>query len=90
MSSNSEVIAVVLGESHERWRAGELGKGAQQLVRRADGSVGLEPLESEEEFERIARTSGCFRRGKPIRDPDTHEVIGYEMEKVPLLRAAAG
>jgi hypothetical protein len=52
--------------------------------------VGLEPLESEEEFERIARTSGCFRRGKPIRDPDTHEVIGYEMEKVPLLRAAAG
>jgi hypothetical protein len=90
MSSSSEVIAVVLGESHDRWHAGQLGKGAQQLVRRADGSVSLEPVESEEEFERLVSTSGCFRRGKPIRDPDTREVIGYEMEKVPLLRAAAG
>jgi hypothetical protein len=90
MSGSSEVIAVVLGESHERWRAGELGRGALKLVRRADGSVGLEPVESEEAFERVARSSGCFRRGKPIRDPDTHEVIGYEMEKVPLLRAASG
>ena len=59
-------------------------------MRRADGSVGLEPVESEEAFEHLARSSGCFRRGKPIRDPDTHEVIGYEMEKVPLLRAASG
>jgi len=87
MSSSSEVIAVVLGESQERWHAGQLGKGAQQLVRRADGSVGLLPVESEEEFERAARTSGCFRRGKPIRDPNTREIIGYEMEQVPLLRA---
>ena len=90
MSSSSEVIAVVLGESHERWHAGQLGKGAQQLVRRADGSVGLEPVASEEEFERLVSTSGCFRRGKPIRDPNTQEIIGYEMEKVPLLRSAAG
>jgi hypothetical protein len=90
MSADSEVIAVVLSESQGRWHAGQLGKGAQQLVRHADGSVGLEPVESEEEFERIARASGCFRRGKPIRDPATHEVIGYEMELVPLLRAAAG
>ena len=87
MSGSSEVIAVVLGESHRRWRAGELGRGAVKLVRRADGSVGLEPVEA---FEHLARSSGCFRRGKPIRDPDTHEVIGYEMEKVPLLRAASG
>ena len=87
MSSSSEVIAVVLGEAHERWHAGQLAKGAQQLVRRADGSVGLEPVGSEEEFDRLVSTSGCFRRGKPIRDPQTREVIGYEMEQVPLLRA---
>jgi hypothetical protein len=90
MDGSIEIIAVVLGESNERWRAGQLGKGAQRLIRRADGSVLLEPVESEEEFERAARTTGCFRRGKPIHDPETREVIGYEMEQVPLLRAAAG
>lgn len=89
MDGEFEVIALVLGESSERrWHAGQLGKGAQRLVRRADGRVSLEPVESQEEFEREARTTGCFRRGKAIRDPATHEVIGYEMEQVPLLRAA--
>jgi hypothetical protein len=90
MAAGNEVIAVVLSESQDRrWHAGQLGKGAQQLVRHSDGTVGLEPLSSEEEFERVARASGCFRRGKPIRDPRTREVIGYEMELVPLLRAAS-
>jgi hypothetical protein len=89
MDAGNKVIAVVLSESQDRWHAGQLGKGAQQLVRHSDGSVGLEPLSSEEEFERVARASGCFRRGKPIRDPRTREVIGYEMELVPLLRAAS-
>ena len=88
MEGNIEIIAVVLGESTDRWHAGQLGKGAQRLIRRADGSVRLEPVESEEEFERAARATGCFRRGKAIRDPETREVIGYEMEQVPRLRAA--
>jgi hypothetical protein len=87
MDDGFEVIALVLGETTERWHAGQLAKGAQRLVRRADGSVRLEPVESEEEFEREARTTGCFRRGKAIRDPRTGEVMGYEMEQVPLLRA---
>jgi hypothetical protein len=91
MTNDLEVIALLLGEpSDHRWRAGELGKGAQRLVRMPDGRVSLEPVESQEEFDRTARTTGCFRRGKPIRDPETHEVIGYEMERVPLLRAAVG
>jgi hypothetical protein len=88
MDGNFEVIALVLGDAGDRrWRAGQLGKGAQRLVRAPDGRVSLEPVESEEEFERAARTTGCFRRGKPIHDPHTHEVIGYEMEQVPLLRS---
>lgn len=86
-----EIIALVLGDANERrWRAGQLGRGAQRLVRRPDGRVSLEPVASEEEFEKTARTTGCFRRGKPIHDPYTHEVIGYEMEQVPLLRCAPG
>ena len=59
-------------------------------MRLADGRVSLEPVTSEEEFERAARATGCFRRGKPIHDPHTYEVIGYEMEQVPLLRATGG
>jgi hypothetical protein len=58
------------------------------LVRKSDGRVSLEAIESEEEFERTARTSGCFRRGKPIRDPVSHQVIGYEMEEVHLFPTA--
>jgi hypothetical protein len=89
MGGTAEILAVVLSESNDqRWHAGQLGRGAQCLVRRPDGRVALEPVESEEEFERTTRTTGCFRRGTPIRDPYTHEVIGYEMEQVPLLRAA--
>ena len=91
MDQSFETIALVLGDITERrWHAGQLGKGAQRLVRLPDGRVSLEPVQSEEEFERAARTTGCFRRGKPIHDPHTHEVIGYEMEQVPLLRAARG
>jgi hypothetical protein len=90
MEDPVEIIAVVLDDASERrWHAGQLGRGAQRLVRRSDGRVELEPVESEEEFERTARATGCFRRGKPIHDPLTHEVIGYEMEQVPLLRAAS-
>lgn len=91
MYGSFEVIALVLGEtSDSRWHAGEFGKGAQRLVRGPDGRVTLEEVESQEEFDRAARTTGCFRRGTPIRDPQTREVIGYEMEEVPLLRVAFG
>jgi hypothetical protein len=89
MDDTVEIIALVLGDASERrWRAGQLSSGAQCLVRESSGRVALKPVASEEEFERTARTTGCFRRGKPIHDPYTHEVIGYEMEQVPLLRSA--
>jgi hypothetical protein len=83
----NEVIALVLAEASDvRWRSGEFAKGAQRLIRRADGSVVLETVQTQEEFEATARTTGCFRRGKPIRDPRTRELMGYEMEEVPVLR----
>jgi len=86
MAANGEVIALVL---NERTGPGRLGgaysEGAQQLVRHSDGGVSLEDIESQDEFERVARTTGCFRRGKAIRDPRTREIIGYEMEEVRLV-----
>lgn len=91
MNSEMEIIALLLADTgEERWRSGDFGKGAQCLVRDPDGRVSLKAVESAEAFERAARRSGCFRRGSPIRDPQTKEIIGYEMEEVPMLRAAAG
>lgn len=84
MAVNGEVIAVVLSDGIKD-RIDRLScEGAQCLVRAPDGKVRLEDVESQEEFEHAARTTGCFRRGKAIRDPSTREVIGYEMEQVQL------
>jgi hypothetical protein len=85
MDGDSEVIALVLDESGSKGSSAQrYAPGAKRLVRRADGRVSLEAIESEEEFERVARTSGCFKRGKAIRDPISRQVIGYEMEEVRL------
>lgn len=89
MDTNGEVIALVLGEAGDRrWRSGDFAAGAQRLIRDRNGKVSLEAVGSQEEFDRAARSTGCFRRGKPIRDPETREVIGYEMEEVPLVSSA--
>ncbi len=91
MDQEREIIALLLADTgEERWHSGDFGRGAQCLVREPDGRVSLQTVESAEAFERAARRTGCFRRGSPIRDPQTREIIGYEMEQVPLLRAAAG
>lgn len=82
MATHSEVIAILLSDRSQTDRIGPLAEGAQQLVRGSDGSVSLEAVESQEQFDRVARTTGCFRRGKAIRDPRTREVIGYELEQV--------
>jgi hypothetical protein len=39
----------------------------------------------------MAKDTGCFRRGRAIRDPKTFEVIGYEMVEItPSPLAVAG
>jgi len=88
MNGNSEVIALLLGEStgFGFGRRAYL-EGAQRLVREADGRVVLEAIRSQEDFDRTARITGCFRRGKAIRDPQTRQVIGYEMKEVPRFSA---
>lgn len=88
MDGQSEIIALLLGEPIEG-SLRPLVAGAQTLVRGADGRVRLHSVESAEEFDQLCRTTGCFRRGKPIRDPGTREVIGYELEEVPLIRSLA-
>ena len=93
MDADSEIIALLLPERTPRRGAVSLrdrAQGAQRLIRDSNGRIVLEDVESEEDFDRTARITGCFRRGKPIRDPGTREVIGYEMEEVAAAGAAAG
>ena len=59
----------------------EPGNGRlQALVRLEDGSVALQDVEvdSETPGENVTR----FQRRVPIKDPQTREVIGYEMEPI--------
>jgi hypothetical protein len=89
MKPSRETIALLLGEAGgERWQPRGFVTGAQRLVRADDGTMQLEAIANAAEFDATARTTGCFRRGKPIHDPETREVIGYEMEEVPMLCAA--
>jgi hypothetical protein len=83
VDTEAEVIALVLAENGEPLTGEASAVGVQRLVRDACGRVSLEDVGSREEFEREARQTGCFRRGKAILDPETREVIGYEMEEVP-------
>ena len=85
MSTNAELIALVLADAGDALHTDARAEGAQRLVRDALGRITLEEVASQEEFERAARHTGCFRRGKAIVDPRTREVIGYEMEEVPML-----
>lgn len=85
MKSSDEVIALLLAE-RDGAQTGRVAfsPGAQRLIRDREGRIALEPVETRRDFEETARTTGCFRRGKAIRDPRTREVIGYEMEEVAL------
>ena len=91
MNDHAELIALLVDEPETVADDTSDTTGAHRLLRSADGRIRLEPVASREEFDRIARDTGCFRRGAPIRDPKTSEVIGYEMEEItPGLAVVSG
>lgn len=55
---------------------------ATALVRRADGQMALETVPADSAFARDMMATGCFRNGKPIIDPVSREIMGYELEMV--------
>ena len=59
---------------------------AEALVRLADGRMAVEVLGAE--ARKVGRALVRFRPGRPILDPETREVIGYEMEQVSLAASA--
>lgn len=74
-----EVIAVLVSGYDE--------SGAQRatvILRDRDGHVSMQQMDAQDEFALQAARTSCFRRGKPIRDPVTGQVLRYELEKVTL------
>jgi hypothetical protein len=72
-----ETICEVIG-----WLHVEADK-AQMLVREESGHVCLQAANAEDNFSHQAIQTGTFRRGKPILDPVTQQLLGYEMESIP-------
>jgi hypothetical protein len=82
----AQIIGWLLPESHTRRRDEFDVDTATALMRDHDGRISLAPLTREQTrempFEEQIMTTGCFRRGNPIIDPVTREVMGYEMEMI--------
>lgn len=90
MDADTEVIALLLDDEDDSWSPATLDLASTTcLVRRADGVIGLERAETREELERTAERTGVFKRGAPIRDPQTGDVIGYELQEVAASPVAA-
>jgi hypothetical protein len=76
-----EVIALLFPET-------SAAEGTTQLVtalmRDAQGIMELRKLRPDSTLLRAARIAGRMKSGKPIVDPHTREVIGYELEPLAL------
>lgn len=92
----AEVIALLLPEETSDPDLGiDTGvhvraRNATALVRDVEGTMRLETVYDDAGDEML--NTGCFRRGKPIIDPMTRQVMGYELEMVACpawLRAAS-
>ena len=90
-----EVLALLLDDVDTRPEAGGEGTPAllprpTMLVRREDGQMTVEALGLHSAFRNHRpTTTRVFRRGKPIIDPVTSEIMGYEMEEVRFSQSVA-
>ena len=81
--TTAEIIAVVLpdGTPEQPDVAMDfVATGTMLLVRHPDGRMALEPVSRGTSVARSARSAGSKSRSRPILDPVTREVMGYEME----------
>jgi hypothetical protein len=78
----SEVIALLFPETHSP--AEGVTPLVTALLRDAQGFIELRNLRPDSKLLRAARIAGRMQSGKPILDPRTREVIGYEIEPMAL------
>lgn len=74
----SEVIAVLVPGYDEDCGAGT----ATVIVRDSAGNVTVRDLEEREAMLGCTDSTERFRRGKPIIDPLSRQVVGYELEPI--------
>lgn len=77
--NDTEVIAVLV--------AGYDDDGTERatvILRDAAGNVTLKQMNAHDGLAHRAANTDRFRRGKPIVDPVSREVVGYELERVAL------
>ena len=77
----SEIIALLFPEPAQA--AAAPATHVTALVRDAEGMMEVRQLKPDGNMMKRALLTGRFNSGKPIVDPQTREVIGYEIE--PLL-----
>ena len=76
---DNEVIAVLV--------AGYDDDGAERatvILRDGAGNVSMKQMSVQDGLAQRAANTDRFRRGKPIVDPDSREIVGYELERVAL------
>lgn len=89
MEAADEVIAVLFDNEQDSAIEHIDPESTTCLIRSASGVMRLQKADSMAELERTAETSGIFKRGVPILDPNTGDVIGYELERIDHLLKAA-
>ena len=91
MEDDIEVIAIFVEDSIDTEDPQDIDFTATSfLLRDASGSVKICPIPSREALREATESSGIFKRGEPIVDPVTGEVIGYELQEDERFRRAVG
>ena len=76
---DNEVIAVLVAGYDD-----EGTERATVILRDCHGNVSMKQMAAAERLVAGAADTDRFRRGKPIVDPVSREVVGYELERVVL------
>jgi len=90
MDDDTEIIAVFLDDSDSDDLDDIDFTATSCLLRDATGSIKIQRTPSVEALREATESSGIFRRGAPIVDPVTGDVIGYELEEDERFRCAVG
>lgn len=79
---DNEVIAVLVAGYDDDDGAGR----ATVILRDGAGNVSMKHMSTQDGLAQRAANIDRFRRGKPIVDPVSREVVGYELERVAMPR----
>jgi len=91
MEDDKEVIAIFIDEGDDEEESNEIDFSATScLLRDATGVMSITPTRTSDAIRLGLENSGVFRRGTPIIDPLSGDVIGYELEEVERTRVAVG